>query len=374
MAISLFQRRAGLQRFKRRAEAGLPLAVAFLGGSITEGAGASDGDKASWRALTGEYLAARFGAGRVCLINAGVGGTDSSFGAARLQEHVWSTGPIDLLFVEFAVNDGEDRAESLRGMEGIVRQARRHAPTADICFVYTAADKNLTPGIPFNIAVHEEVAAHYAIPSVNFAAGVRAAIDAAEADWGALAGDLVHPNDEGHALYAGFMRSYLKEALDASLPSSDPPEEGQQSSLPAPLEESNCEFAGMAAPDEADDTRGFSRDTLEGLPLMNWRYDTSHLRALSEDAALSFTVDGWRAGIVLLCGPDTGSFEYSVDGGAFKEVDLFDEWCELAYRPIPFWLPGRERPGRIAVTVRPTGRADPRSKGAGLRILKLLSC
>ncbi|MDI4646439.1 hypothetical protein [Cohnella hashimotonis] len=58
----------------------------------------------------------RFGAylaDRVSIFNAGVGGTDSSFGAARLREHVGSLGPIDLLFVEFAVNDGEDRAESL---------------------------------------------------------------------------------------------------------------------------------------------------------------------------------------------------------------------------------------------------------------------
>jgi len=374
MSFTIIQHRAGLRRFKQRAEAGEPLAVAFLGGSITEGAGASDADKSSWRALIGAYLADRFGADRVQLVNAGVGGTDSSFGAARLREHVWTRGPIDLLFVEFAVNDGEDRTESLRGMEGIVRQVRRHAPSADICFVYTAADKNLTPGVPFNIAVHEEVAAHYAIPSVSFAAGIRAAIDAGAADWGALAGDRVHPNDEGHALYASFMRGYLAEALGPDRPPSLPDEEAQRSFMPEALEPRNCEFAGMVSPDEAVDARGFVRDTLDGLPLMNWRYDTAHLRALSVDAALTFTVDGWRAGIVLLCGPDTGSFEYSVDGGAFHEVDLFDEWCEMAYRPVPFWLPERDRPGRTTVTVRPTGRSDPRSKGAGLRILKLLSC
>lgn len=374
MAFSIIQHRAGLKRFKRRAHAGEPLAVAFLGGSITEGAGASEGDTTSWRALTGAYLANRFGAERVSLINAGVGGTDSSFGAARLREHVWNLGSIDLLFVEFAVNDGEDRAESLRGMEGIVRQVRRHAPTADICFVYTAADKNLTPGVPFNIAVHEEVAVHYGIPSVSFAAGVRKAIDAGEADWGALAGDRVHPNDEGHALYASFMRGYLAEALDPDRPPYRPDEETQRSFMPDPLDARNCETAGMSVPGEGSIARGFVRDTLNGLPLMNWRYDTAHLRALSEDAAMTFTVDGWHAGIVLLCGPDTGSFEYSVDGGACHEVDLFDEWCEMAYRPVPFWLPDRDRPGRMTVTVRPTGRADPRSRGAGLRILRLLSC
>ncbi|MBB3131029.1 lysophospholipase L1-like esterase [Paenibacillus rhizosphaerae] len=77
--------------------------------------------------MTQAWLEDQHGAGRVTCINAGVGGTDSTFGAHRLQEHVLEHGPVDLLFVEFSVNDGTDRSESIRGMEGIVRGCKRRS-------------------------------------------------------------------------------------------------------------------------------------------------------------------------------------------------------------------------------------------------------
>ena len=89
-------------------------------------------------------------------------------------------------------------------MEGIVRQCRRLSPQTDICFVYTAADKNLTGELPFNIAVHEEVAAHYDVPSVSLAARVYEQIKSGQLRWNELANDGVHPNDSGHALYARY--------------------------------------------------------------------------------------------------------------------------------------------------------------------------
>lgn len=146
-------------------------------------------------------------------INAGVGGTTSTFGAHRLQEHVLRHGEIDLLFVEFSVNDGEDRGESIRGMEGIVRQCRRLSPETELIFVYTAADKNLTGYKPFNIAVHEEVADHYGIPSIDCAAKVYTMIHTGELNWKRFAPDGYHPLDAGHALYAGLVQEYLQQAI-----------------------------------------------------------------------------------------------------------------------------------------------------------------
>ena len=43
---------------------------------------------------------------RFDFINAGISSTCSTTGAFRLAEHVLSSGSVDLLFVEFAVNDG----------------------------------------------------------------------------------------------------------------------------------------------------------------------------------------------------------------------------------------------------------------------------
>ncbi|NOU67859.1 hypothetical protein GC096_27925 [Paenibacillus sp. LMG 31461] len=370
--------RGRLPHLKEKLLRNEPIVVAFIGGSITEGAGASDATTTSWRALTESYLKQQISSEKVTCINAGVGGTTSTFGAHRLHSHVLSQGEIDLLFVEFSVNDGANRDESIRGMEGIVRQCRRHSPRTDICLIYTAADKNLTDHTPFNIAVHEEVAAYYAIPSVNFAARVYTLIQSNQVIWDALASDRVHPNDAGHALYAAFVREYLDEVLVERKDSDgdkDPNRiNGQEIvSLPPPLNPNNYEYAAMMEADFADRLDGFEWRRLSSEPLMNWRYDTRHLYTDTRDASLSFTVHGQRAGVLLLCGPDTGNFEYAIDNEPFHSMSLFDDWCLRAYRPIIAMFPIHAERQSRRITIRHTGKKDERSTGTSLRILKLFS-
>ncbi len=58
-------------------------------------------------------------------INAAIGGTGSDLGVYRLKQDVLDHKP-DLMFVEFAVNDGATEPEQIyRSMEGIVRQTWR---------------------------------------------------------------------------------------------------------------------------------------------------------------------------------------------------------------------------------------------------------
>ncbi|WP_167355847.1 SGNH/GDSL hydrolase family protein [Paenibacillus oryzisoli] len=389
--------RGGLPHIKEKLLRNEPIVIAFFGGSITEGAGASDMNATSWRALTESYLVQRFSSEKVTCINAGVGGTTSTFGAHRLQAHVLSQGEIDLLFVEFSVNDGEDREESIRGMEGIVRQCRRLSPRTDLCYIYTGADKNLTESLPFNIAVHEEVATHYNIPSVNFAARVYSMIQTDEVRWEDLASDRVHPNDAGHALYAAFLEEYLdgvlganeylgrvegaKEYLDETV-SAKVKRDGVQGakacldddvSLPPPINHNNYEYAEMSEVELTDGLVGLEWVTLSTEPLMNWRYDTRHLYTDTLHASFPFTVYGQSAGILLLCGPDSGVFEYAIDDEPFQPIDLFDHWCLQAYRPIMAMFPIHAERKCRQITIRHTGKKDARSTGTSLRILKLLS-
>lgn len=363
--------RRGLPNLNKKLTSKEPIAVAFLGGSITEGYGASEPDKTSWRALTEHFLKECFSAAGATCINAGVGGTNSTFGAFRFKEHVLHRGKIDLLFVEFSVNDGGDREESIRGMEGIVRQCRRLSPDADICFVYTAAEKNLSAEMPFNIAVHEEVADRYGLPSVNLAARIYARIEAGQARWEELAPDLVHPNDAGYALYAQDVREFLNTALMGDVPSI---EGSSNMALPSPLDDRNYEHGVMLNVREAAASHvGFTIEETVPEPLINWRYGAEHLCTDSELALLSFTVSGKSAGLLLFCGPDSGIFEYSLDGLTFHQVNLFDDWCVGAFRPViaMFSLAGDQQISHI--TVRNTGLKDERSTGTGLRVLRVFS-
>src|SRR6202035_2996162 len=108
--------------------------IGYFGGSITAGAGASDASKTSWRALTTAWFKAHFPDAAITEVNAAIGGTGSDLGVFRCQDDLLSKHP-DLVFVEFAVNDGGGAELRIkRCMEGIVRQIWKANPNADIIF------------------------------------------------------------------------------------------------------------------------------------------------------------------------------------------------------------------------------------------------
>ena len=141
--------------------------VAFLGGSITE----MDG----YRPIVMAGLTKRFPQTKFTFTNAGVASTCSTTGAFRLQEDVLAQGPVDLIFVEFAVNDDQDahhtRRDCIRGMEGIIRHLRAHNPACDIVMVHFANESMLATIAkgtePTSTGAHEEVAQRHQIPSVH---------------------------------------------------------------------------------------------------------------------------------------------------------------------------------------------------------------
>ena len=156
-------------------------------------------------------------------INAAIGGTGSDLGVFRVQQDVLSKGP-DLLFVEFAVNDGgADPQRIIRAMEGIVRQTWKADPKTDICFVYTLTESLSPPMLEGKLqrsaSAMEKVADFYGIPSIVLGMEVaklakagqlvwRAKLPKTEAERAALAGKFVfaadgtHPHDStGQVLY-----------------------------------------------------------------------------------------------------------------------------------------------------------------------------
>jgi lysophospholipase L1-like esterase len=167
------KRRNGLPNVTKKLTEGRPVTVAYLGGSITY----ADG----WRVHADRLLREKFPASEIKMVNAGVPGTSSALGAARLERDVLRHNP-DLVFVEFAVNGGGigtgagdtwcDYSRS--AMEAIVRQIAVNNPQTDICFVYTCStylrkwfDQKELPPV---VIEQEAVADFYGIPSVIMAA------------------------------------------------------------------------------------------------------------------------------------------------------------------------------------------------------------
>ena len=143
--------------------------VAFIGGSITEMNG--------YRPMVCEFLQERFPQTEFEFTDAGIASTCSTTGAFRLATEVLSQGPVDLFFVEFAVNDDQDamhaRRECIRGLEGIIRHCRQHNPNMDIVvtyFVNPSMLKTLQDGKqPLSIGAHSDVAEYYSVSTIHLA-------------------------------------------------------------------------------------------------------------------------------------------------------------------------------------------------------------
>ncbi|MBQ8351273.1 MAG: SGNH/GDSL hydrolase family protein [Clostridia bacterium] len=167
--------------------------VVFLGGSITEGAHASINENC-YASLTSAWLKETFGQnGRIVnCYNKGVGGTPSQYGLLRLSRDVIANNP-DLVFIEFAVNDGGEDTRVY--MESIVRSLQE---TVDpyIIFLYTTNEVYST-----ETKYHADLAAHYGIPEISLKDALHRELDGKNPRECGYFTDAVHPADAGHAVY-----------------------------------------------------------------------------------------------------------------------------------------------------------------------------
>jgi len=108
----------------QRAQAGESLTVAFLGGSLTWGAQATDPLKTSYRAIVSKDLQARYPEAHFTFVDAAIGGTGSQLAAYRLQRDVLAYEP-DLVFLDFTVNDSASQVptdDRLSSYESLIRR------------------------------------------------------------------------------------------------------------------------------------------------------------------------------------------------------------------------------------------------------------
>lgn len=302
--------RNGLPNFSKKIKSTKgKVTVAFLGGSITKAHN-------QYRQQLINHIQTLNPSAALQGVNAGVSGTGSELGACRLQDQVLKYAP-DLIFVEFAVNGGHFAA-----MEGLVRQARTMAPSADICFIYTISGEQYKQyddgGMPANIAALEKIADHYQIPSVHM--GLRPAYLLREDKlvWkskDSVAGkivfsnDGVHPTKEGGDLYAAAVARGFQKILSFS---------SQPLVLtPVPLYGNEWEKATMLDPLQFSTLFGnwkkldptIDKDLNAFAP---WFPYLLHSSTAGSSLCFSFTGTGF--GFFDIGGPEAGQVELTVDG------------------------------------------------------------
>ncbi|QDS87186.1 hypothetical protein EC9_13640 [Rosistilla ulvae] len=307
--------------------------VAFIGGSITE----MDG----YRPMVMKSLQERFPKTEFTFTDAGISSTCSTTGAFRLQRDVLDKGPVDLFFVEFAVNDDQDamhsREAAIRGMEGIIRHARLHNPNADIVLTYFVNPGMLATSqqqkTPLSIAAHEAVAEHYKIPAIRLARQVASSISAGDLSWEVYGG--THPKPAGNRIAADLIDQLIdvawkgdKNAKDAKI---------TPHPLPEPMDADSYFRGRLLDVADADLT---AKATVK---VPDWdaipggkrsRFTSERLLCLEgAGAECSLKFSGTAIGAYVLAGPDAATVEVSIDGGAFQPFELYHHHSKGLHYP-----------------------------------------
>ncbi|MCY4747314.1 GDSL-type esterase/lipase family protein [Pelomonas sp. UHG3] len=200
-----------LQAVMKRVDAGEPVTLAVIGGSITTGYAAQPPRENGWAALLARSLGPR-----VRLVNAGVSGTDSAAAAHRLQAQLLDAQP-DLVIVEFGVNDQWlDPAVRGSSYEALLRRLLT-AKRAPAVVVLGLTQQGNQPRDATDLQL--QLAAHYGLPALDFGRWMQARVDAGTDRWAALYDEPVHPNATGHQRIAQALAETLRRpAADATRP------------------------------------------------------------------------------------------------------------------------------------------------------------
>ena len=202
---------ARLDRVFEQATAGHHITIGVIGGSITQGAMATQ-PKYRYADLVAKWFAKTFPKAKVSLVNAGVGATGTHYGCLRVQRDLLSYHP-DFVIVEFAVNDGPKMSYS-ETYEGVVRQilsAPNHPAVMELFLIFR--HNGVTQEIP-----EVKIGYHYDLPMISYRNAVWPLLRTKKLAWSVIPvpktqGGYMHPNNRGHALIAYFVTHFLQQCL-----------------------------------------------------------------------------------------------------------------------------------------------------------------
>lgn len=189
-------------RTMNKAMAGEDITVGMIGGSITQGS-LSGTPKTCYAYLVYEWWVKRFPKSRVQYINAGIGGTTSQFGAARVEEDLLAGKP-DFIITEFSVND-QNTPFFRETYEGLVRRSLTCDSEPGILILNNVCYNDGTNAQE----MHNEVGAYYKLPMVSIKDSLYQLVEAGVLNRADITPDDLHPNDAGHKLVAEIVTNTL---------------------------------------------------------------------------------------------------------------------------------------------------------------------
>lgn len=197
----------------KKARSGEDVNVVYIGGSITEG----EGLETSYANRSFNYFKDTFGKGKgenVHYFNSGISGTPSTLGALRFENDVLNHEP-DIVFIEFAVNDGDD-ADTKSAFESMILDALNYKSKPAIILLFARMREGWT-----SQGWKKEIGEYYNLPMISYADGITYLLDEGAMSWDEFSSDYTHPHAEGNAVVADFISYFYDEVDRAEAPDED---------------------------------------------------------------------------------------------------------------------------------------------------------
>lgn len=212
-----------LKEVFKRARAGEDVAITFIGGSITQGAGSNPINKECYTYKTYEGFKKMFDPkGKVSYVKAGAGGTPSELGMIRVDKDLIKFGEIepDIVVIEFAVNDAGDETGG-DCYEGLVRRClnMKKKPAVILLFSVFVDDYNLEERLV-------PIGQYYNLPLVSVKSAVTKQFYLKK-DEGRVIGknaffyDRYHPANIGHTIMSDCILKLFERADKEDIPAGE---------------------------------------------------------------------------------------------------------------------------------------------------------
>ena len=241
---------ARLKRAMSGALRGEKLCVAFIGGSITEGYSSTSHDKCYAKRIH-DWWVRTFPDSGISYLNAGIGGTGSDYGCARVERDVLSHKP-DVVFVYFTVNDPADD-HYIETYEGLIRHLLLSpSQPAVVLLHFVQYDSGISAQ-----QQHLKIGRHYGLPCISCVNSMYAKLKDGLLTAADFTQDMLHPNDKGHGMIADMVTDFLSAVLEEE-------ETAAAAPVPSPLSANAWEAAELLQHKDIDaQLKGFEKDTKE---------------------------------------------------------------------------------------------------------------
>ena len=190
-----------------KARAGEEVTIAYLGGSITEGALAQPQQTRCYAYLSAHAFAETYMPNPKLLkyVNAGISGTPSVLGITRLEQDVLRHEP-DIVFVEFAVNDSNQMPYRIV-YESMIRKllADECQPAVVLIFTFMESGYSCQPHM-------QQVGSHYDLGMISVKDAIQPQITLGNITWRDYSSDYTHPNTAAHRFIAEMISNYFAKA------------------------------------------------------------------------------------------------------------------------------------------------------------------